>query len=255
MTKPGFDSEALISMFESASARGGAKLREGVEQATLAALQGRELTLKNIRGALESVTAAVSQGAARNVAGIDAAGMVDKAAKGMDDALSKAVQANRATLQQFVDRGADLREKQWKKTLDDLDRFEETLMGAVRKAADGAGPLTAPWQQVLEKMQAGGTASGASAATTAEQFASQMQDGLRSSRMAGMRVAKALADSYAAMASGVLVGMQAAMSGSRSGQGSDGQSASAADTDSDTDTQDDTAPAAARKTGRRRSPR
>ena len=251
MTKPGFDSEALISMFENASARGGAKLREGVEQATLAALQGRELTLKNIRGALESVTAAVSQGAARNVAGIDAAGMVDKAVKGMDDALAKAVQANRAALQQFVDRGADLREKQWKKALEDLDRFEETLMGAVRKAADGAGPLTAPWQQVLEKMQAGGTASGASAATTAEQFASQMQDGLRSSRMAGMRVAKALADSYAAMASGVLVGMQAAMSGARGGQGGDGQTAAAADADAD----DDTAPAAARKTARRRSPR
>ena len=249
MVKPGFDSEALISMFETASARGSAKLREGVEQATLAALQGRELTLKNIRGALESVTAAVSQGASRNIAGIDAAGMVDKAVKGMDDALLKAVQANRTALQQFVDRGADLREKQLKKALDDLDRFEETLMGAVRKAAEGAGPLTAPWQQVLEKMQAGGTASGASAATTAEQFATQMQDGLRSSRMAGMRVAKALADSYAAMASGVLVGMQAAMGGG-TGQGDGAGSAAAGDAE------DDAAPAAAaRKTARRRSPR
>ena len=245
MVKPGFDSEALISMFETASARGSAKLREGVEQATLAALQGRELTLKNIRGALESVTAAVSQGASRNIAGVDAAGMFDKAVKGMDDALLKAVQANRTALQQFVDRGADLREKQWKKALDDLDRFEETLMGAVRKAADGAGPLTAPWQQVLEKMQAGGTASGASAATTAEQFATQMQDGLRSSRMAGMRVAKALTDSYAAMASGVLVGMQAALGGG------DGAGSAAAG-----DAEDDAAPAAAaRKTARRRSAR
>lgn len=249
MAKPGFDSEALISMFENASTRGSAKLREGVEQATLAALQGRELTLKNIRGALESVTAAVSQGASRNMAGIDAAGMVDKAVKGMDDALLKAVQANRAALQQFVDRGADLREKQWKKALEDLDRFEETLMGAVRKAADGAGPLTAPWQQVLEKMQAGGTASGASAATAAEQFATQMQDGLRSSRMAGMRVAKALADSYAAMASGVLVGMQSAMGGSRSSQ------EDAADDAGARDAGDDSAPAAARKSTRRRSAR
>jgi len=249
MAKPGFDSEALISMFETASARGSAKLREGVEQATLAALQGRELTLKNIRGALESVTAAVSQGASRNVAGVDAAGMVDKAVKGMDDALLKAVQANRAALQQFVDRGADLREKQWKKALEDLDRFEETLMGAVRKAAASAGPLTAPWQQVLEKMQAGGTASGASAATTAEQFATQMQDGLRTSRMAGMRVAKTLADSYAAMASGVLVGMQAAMGGARSAQGDGAGSAAAGDAE------DEAAPAAARKTARRRSPR
>ncbi len=250
MAKPGFDSEALISMFENASARGSAKLREGVEQATLAALQGRELTLKNIRSALESVTAAVSQGAARNMSGVDTAGMVDKAVKGMDDALLKAVDANRAALQQFVDRGADLREKQWKKALEDLDRFEETLMGAVRKAATDAGPLTAPWQQVLQKMQAGGTASGASAASTAEQFATQMQDGLRSSRQAGMRVAKALADSYAAMASGVLVGMQAAMGGgARAAQREAAGSAAADDAD------DAAAPAAARKTARRRSPR
>ena len=104
MTKPAFDADALISMFESASARGSAKLREGVEQATLAALQGRELTLKNIRGALEGVTQAVSQGAAKNVAGIDAASLLDKAVMGMDDALLKAVQANRAALQQFRQR-------------------------------------------------------------------------------------------------------------------------------------------------------
>jgi hypothetical protein len=211
MVQPAFDADALISMFESASGRGGAKLREAVEQATLAGLQGRKLTLKNIRNALETVTAAVSQGAQLNVAGVDASNLLDKAVQGMDDALLKAVQANRAALQQFVDRGADLREKHLKKALDDLDKFEDTLLGAVKKAAAQTGPLTQPWQQMLEKMQAGGTLSGTSAATTVEQFASQMQEGLRGSRAAGMRAAQALAEGYAAMASGVLVGMLAAL--------------------------------------------
>ncbi len=211
MVQPAFDADALISMFESASGRGGAKLREAVEQATLAGLQGRKLTLKNIRNALETVTAAVSQGAQLNVAGVDASNLLDKAVQGMDDALLKAVQANRAALQQFVDRGADLREKHLKKALDDLDQFEATLLGTVKKAAAQAGPLMQPWQQMLEKMQAGGTLSGTSAATTVEQFASQMQAGLRGSRTAGMRAAQALAEGYAAMASGVLVGMLAAL--------------------------------------------
>ena len=211
MPQAAFDADALISTFENASERGSAKLREAVEKATLAGLQGRELTLKNIRGALESVTQAVSQGAAKNIAGIDAASLLDKAVQGMDDAVLKAVQANRAALQQFVDRGADLREKHLKKALDDLDKFEDTLIGTVKKAAAGAGPLTAPWQQMLEKMQAGGTVSGQSAATAAEQFASQMQDTLRGSREAGMRAAQVLAESYAAMASGVLVGMLSAL--------------------------------------------
>ena len=229
MAKPGFDADSLISMFEGATARGSAKLRESVEQATLAALQGRELSLKNIRGALESVTQAVTQGAAKNIAGVDAASMLDKAVSGMDDALLKAVQANRAALQQFVDSGADLREKHLKKALDDLDKFEDTLIGAVKKAAGNAGPMTAPWQQMLDKMQAGGTVSGSSASSTAEQFASQMQEGLRGSRAAGMRVAQALADSYAAMASGVLVGMQAALDAgtARAGPAPEGKTAAA----------------------------
>lgn len=211
MSKPAFDADALISMFETASARGSAKLREGVEQATLAALQGRELTMKNIRGALESVTEAVTQGASKNVAGIEPAKLLDKAVAGMDDALLKAVQANRAALQQFLDQGADMREKHLKKALEDLDRFEDTLMGAVKKAAAEAGPLTAPWQQMLEKMKAGGTMSGSSAASAAEEFARQMQEGLRGGRAAGMRAAQAMAESYAAMASGVLVGMMSAL--------------------------------------------
>jgi hypothetical protein len=211
MAQPAFDADALISMFENASGRGGAKLREAAEKATLAGLQGRKLTLKNIRGALESVTDAVSQGAAKNIAGVDAGSLLDKAVAGMDDALLKAVQANRAALQQFVDRGADLREKHLRKALDDLDKFEDTLLGAVKKAAADAGPMTASWQQMLEKMKAGGTLSGTSAATTVEQFAGQMQDALRGSRAAGMRAAQALAEGYAAMASGVLVGMMSAL--------------------------------------------
>ena len=211
MAKPGFDADALISMFENASARGSTKLQAAVEQATLSALQGRELTLKNIRGTLDAVTQAVSEGAARNVAGVDASGLLDKAVAGMDAALLKAVQANRAALQQFVDRGADLREKHLKQALEDLDKFEDALIGAVRKAAGDAGPLAAPWQQLMEKLQAGGTLSGTSAATTVEQFASQLQDGLRSSRTVGLRAAQALAEGYAAMASGVLVGMMSAL--------------------------------------------
>ena len=211
MAQPAFDADALISMFENASGRGGAKLREAAEKATLAGLQGRKLTLKNIRGSLEAVTDAVSQGAAKNIAGIDPGSLLDKAVAGMDDALLKAVQANRAALQQFVDRGADLREKHLKKALEDLDKFEDTLIGAVKKAATEAGPLTAPWQQMLDKMKAGGTLSGSSAATTVEQLAGQMQDTLRGSRAAGMRAAQALAEGYAAMASGVLVGMMSAL--------------------------------------------
>ena len=73
MAKPMMDADALISLFENASAKQSAELRKTVSQATLAALRGRELSLKNIRATLKAVSEASSLGAARNIgAGIDA---------------------------------------------------------------------------------------------------------------------------------------------------------------------------------------
>lgn len=213
MAKPMFDAEALISMFETATARQGAQLKKAVSDATLASLQGRELTLKNIRAALKGVTEAASAGAAKNLgAGVDAEGLLDQAVAGMDDAMLKAVEANRMALGRLVEQGADLREKHLKKALDDLDKFEDTMFAAVKKAAAGVeGPLAGAWGQVLERMQAGGTLSGAQATLTAEQLAEQMQGAMRSTRAASMRAAQALAESYTAMVSGVLIGMSDAL--------------------------------------------
>lgn len=216
MAKPMIDPDALIEMFESATAKQGAQLRKSVGEATLAALQGRELSLKNIRSTLKAVSDAASQGAAKNtVAGMDPETLIDAAVAGMDDAMLKAVDANRAALQQFVTQGADLREKHLKKAMDDLDKFEDTMFAAFKKTAAGAGaPLAGAWEQVLEKFQAAGTLSGAKAAGTGEQMAEQMQATLRSTRATGLRAAQSMAESYTAMVSGVLLGMSEAMKAS-----------------------------------------
>lgn len=212
MAKPPFDQDALISMFENATAKGSAQLRQAVSTATLQALQGRELTLKNIRSALKAVSEAAGAGAAKNVAGLDVEDLLDKAVAGMDDALLKAVDANRAALQTFVSQGADLREKHLKKAIADLEKMEDTMFAALKKAAEGASaPLAGAWQQVMDKMQAGGTLSGAKAATTAEEMVAQMQTAVRDSRAASLRAAQSLAESYAAMVSGVLIGMSEAL--------------------------------------------
>ena len=213
MAKTMIEPDALISMFETASATQGAQLRKAVSDATLAALQGRELTLKNIRSALTSVSGAAGAGVGKNMtAGVDPQALLDNAVAGMDDALLKAVEANRVALERLVAQGADLREKHLKKALDDLDKFEDTLFAAVRKTAAGASPsMAGAWGQALEKMQAGGTLSGAQATNTAEQMAEQMQTAMRSTRAASLRAAQALAESYGAMVSGVLIGMADAL--------------------------------------------
>ena len=133
MAKPLFDADALIAMFENATADSGEKLRKSVSDATLAALQARELTLKNIRGSLQQVANAAAEGAAKNLAaGVDMPGLLDKAVAGMDQALLRAVDANRAALGMLVSRGADLRDATLKRALADMEKFEDTLMAAVR---------------------------------------------------------------------------------------------------------------------------
>ena len=218
MAQPMFDADALIEMFQTASTRQGAQLKKAVTDTTLAALQGRELMLKNIRGVLKQVADAASTGVAQNVtAGIDPEALLDKAVAGMDEALLKAVEAQRTTLATLAAQGADLRDKHLSKALSDLEKMEDGLFSAVKKAADGAGnPMAAAWAPILEKMQAGGTASGAQAAAATQQFAQmaeQMQATMRSTRAASMKAAQALAESYAAMASGVLLGMSEALGG------------------------------------------
>jgi hypothetical protein len=213
MSKPMFDAESLIAMFEGASAKQGAQLRKATADATMAALQGRELTLKNMRSALKAVAEAASAGAAKNLsAGMAPEALLDQAVAGMDDAMLKAVEANRVALSTLMAQGADMREKHLAKALGDLDKVEDTMFAALKKTAEGAAaPLAGAWGQVLEKMQAGGTLSGAKAATTAEQMAEQMQSAMRSTRAASMRAAQALAESYTAMVSGVLIGMSDAL--------------------------------------------
>ncbi|MFO1329060.1 MAG: DUF6781 family protein [Rubrivivax sp.] len=213
MVKPLIDADALIAQFQSATAQQGEQLRKAVGNATLQALQGRELTLKNIRQALKSVTDAVNTGVMKNaLPEADAGALLDKAVAGMDDALLKAVEANRVALAQLVSQGADLRDKHLGKALADLEKFEDTLLASVRKAASGAGDqLASSWAPVLEKMQAGGTLSGSKATATAEKLMEDMQAAVRSSRAAGLKAAQAMAESYTAMVSGVLLGMSEAL--------------------------------------------
>lgn len=209
MIKSGIDQDALAAMFAQATAKQGEALRKAVSEAMLKALQMRELTLENIRKVLTTVTQAASAGAAQNPASAgDIEALLGKAFSGMDDALLQAVQANRKALQQFVDQGAGLQETQLKSALASVEKMEDVFFATVTKAAQSAaGPLQAPWQQVLDAMKLKGTDTGAQASLTVEHLAAQTQDALRSGRAAGARSAQSMMESYAALVSGVLIGM------------------------------------------------
>lgn len=205
----GIDQDALITLFAEASAKQGEALRQAVSQTTLRALQGRELTLANIRSVVKSVTEAASQGAALNgQPGVDVEALLGRAFEGMDAALLQAVEANRRALQQFVDQGVNLQQGRLQTAVDELEKMEDMLFAAVGKAAQGAAaPLQGPWAQVLESMKLKGTDTGAQASAAVEQLMAQTRDALRDGRSFSLRAAQALMDGYAALASGVLIGM------------------------------------------------
>lgn len=209
MIKSGIDTDALVTMFSEASAKQGEALRKAVSDATLKALQGRELTLANIRGVLKTVTQAASTGAAQNPAGaVDIEAMLGKAFAGMDAALLQAVEANRKALEQFVSQGVGVQQTQMKSALANLEKMEDTFFATVTKAAQSASaPLQGPWAHVLESMKLQGTATGAQATMTVEQVMAQAQTAMRAGRASSMNAAQAMMNSYAALVSGVLIGM------------------------------------------------
>jgi len=231
MNKTGFDQDALITMFAEASSKQGEALRKAVSEATLRALQGRELTLDNIKKVVKNVAEAASTGIARNpTPTIDVEGMLGKALGGIDAALLQAVEANRKALEQFVSGGVSLTEKPLKEALANIEKMEDVFFAAVTKASQSAGPLEGPWRSALDAMKMKGSATGMQATQTVEQLMGQAQTMLRDGRASGMRAAQAMLDSYAALASGVLIGMSEGLQAGtkRSGGAGSGTAAPAA---------------------------
>ncbi len=208
MMKAGIDQDALITMFSQATAKQGEAVRKAVSEATLKALQGRELTLDNVKKIVKNVTTAASTGVARNPAtGLDVEAMLGKALAGIDGALLQAVEANRKALEQFVSGGVSLTEKPLKEALANVEKMEDVFFAAVSKAGEAAGPLQGPWENALDVFKMKGSATGTQATQAVQSVLSQAQSMLRDGRSTGVRAAQAMLDGYAAMVSGVLIGM------------------------------------------------
>jgi predicted transcriptional regulator len=214
MIKSGIDQDAIISMFSQATAKQGEALRKAVGDATLKALQGRELSMENIRKVLKAVTQASSAGAALNPAGPqDIEAMLAKAFAGMDAALLQAVQANRKALEQLTAQGVDMQGKQMKAALANVEKMEDMFFDAVGKAVkDASGPIQGPWEHVLSAMKLNGTGTGTQASAAIEQLMAQSRSAMRDSRASSLKAAQAMMDSYTALVSGVLIGMSEGLS-------------------------------------------
>lgn len=210
--KLGIDVNALTDLYAQARAKQGEALRRATEEATVRALQGRELTLKTIRDVLKVVTQAASAGAAKNTNGVDPDLLLTKAVEGMDAAVRQAVEASRRALSQFVEQGLSLQDKQFGKALEDIEKMEDALVDAIDKAASAAQEgLRGPWADSLTTLRQHGSATGAAALDAMRQLTNQSRQITRDGAALNQRMARAFADHYATLASGVLIGMSGAL--------------------------------------------
>ena len=231
MMKLPINQDELLRKMASEAVRKGEEVRTTVRDLTLKSLQGRDVTLSQIKNALKAVTEGVNLGAAKSP--VDAERLISDALAGMDDALLKAVEANRTVLKQLTgEGGGSFEESKLKKALDELERYEETMFRTVKQASAGANDqLRAQWASVLKNMKVEGTDTGDRVAATLEQYGAQFQNAVRDSRTAGMKVAHAMQSSYATLVGSALSGLSEALkhgghSAARGG-GSSGSASSA----------------------------
>ena|SRR5258706_3826953 len=206
MMKLPIDQDEMLKGLAAESIRKGEDIRATVRDLTLKALQGRQMTLAQIRDVLRTVADGVNVGASKST--LNPEMLLTDAMGGMDDAMLKAVEANRIALAKLTGNGATFEQSQMKKALDELERYEDTLLRSIKQASSSATErVKTQWAGLLKNTKLEGTDTGARVAATLEQYGSQMQNAMRESRTAGLKVAHSMTRNYATLVSGVLIGL------------------------------------------------
>jgi len=203
-------SEEMLKQMASESVKQGENLRLQVRDMTLQALKTRELTLDQIKQVMRAVTQGVNLGAATPA--IDAGKALSEAIHGMDDALLKAVQANRLALEQFSSQSTEFTKTYLHQSLEQLKRVEEEFLGVLKQAAEAStGKLKEQWGEALKHTQFAGTDAGREAADTVEAFQNRMTATMRETQAATFKAFETFNSNFLTMASGILIGLSEAL--------------------------------------------
>jgi len=179
--------------------KSGGDVARHVQEVTLEALRNRRFDREGIRDVVRAVTegmasaAPASGGTVRQVMG--------QAFRGMDEALTKSVEAGEQALRQLVSTGRGVADNEVKQALAGLKKIEEDFIDTVSKVASSANERARPELRALvERATHAGTETGRQTAKLMAEFT-----------FAGMELAGQFSVRFAQMASGVLAGMADAM--------------------------------------------
>jgi hypothetical protein len=184
--------------------KAGEDVARRVRDLTLDALRNRRFDREGIREVVRAVTEGMA--AAAPASGGSLRKAMGQAFRGMDEALTKSVEAGEAALRQMVATGRGLNDNEVKQALAGLKKIEQDFIDTVGKVASSTNERARPELRALvERATHAGTETGRQAAKLAAEFT-----------FSGMELAGQFSVRFAQMASGVLAGMADALEKSAS---------------------------------------
>jgi len=193
------DSTDSIRKAAADAIKSGGDVARRVQEVTLEALRNRRFDREGIR----EVVRAVSEGmaAAAPASGGTVRQVMGQAFRGMDEALTKSVEAGEKALRQLVSTGRGMADHEVKDALAGLKKIEQDFIDTVSKVASSANERVRPeLRELVERATNLGTETGKQTAKMMAEFT-----------FTGIELAGQFSVRFAQMASGVLAGMADAM--------------------------------------------
>ena len=179
--------------------KSGGDVARRVQEVTLEALRNRRFDREGIRDVVRAVTEGMA--AAAPASGGTVRQVMGQAFRGMDEALTKSVEAGEKALRQLVSTGRGMADHEVKDALAGLKKIEEDFVATVSQVASSANQRAAPELRALvERATRAGTETGRQTAKLMAEFT-----------ISGMELAGQFSVRFAQMASGVLAGMADAL--------------------------------------------
>lgn len=203
-------SEERIRQAAAESVRRGEEIRRRIHDLTLEALKSRRFDRNAVREVVRAVTEGMSAGADGSPRGLRPA--LAEAFRGMDEALTRSVDAGHEALRQLAATGRGLGDNELHQAAAGLDKIEQDFVATVSAVAESADERLRPeLRELVRKMTHAGTETGRQAARLMAGFT-----------LAGVELAGHFSARFAELAGGVLTGMADALDrkpGDSSGSG------------------------------------
>jgi hypothetical protein len=193
------DSTDSIRKAAADAIKSGGDVARRVQEVTLEALRNRRFDREGIRDVVRAVTEGMA--AAAPASGGTVRQVMGQAFRGMDEALTKSVQAGEEALRQLVATGRNLNDNEVKQALAGLKKIEEDFVASVSQVAASANERARPeLQELVRRATHAGTETGRQVAHLMSEFT-----------FSGLELAGQFSVRFAQMASGVLAGMADAL--------------------------------------------